>query len=48
LLIGIANINVWNRLNVPTRQIAGEWRKSAEAREWVEKKATEKQPALRT
>ena len=23
LLIAIATINVWNRLNVPTRQIAG-------------------------
>lgn len=25
LVIAIANINVWNRLNVATRQIAGEW-----------------------
>lgn len=31
-LIGsIALINVWNRLNVATRQVAGEWAKSAEA-----------------
>jgi AhpD family alkylhydroperoxidase len=37
LLLAIATINVWNRLNVSTRQIAGEWLKSAEAREWVEK-----------
>lgn len=37
LLLAIGTINVWNRLNVSTRQIAGEWRKSAEAREWVEK-----------
>jgi AhpD family alkylhydroperoxidase len=37
LLLGIATINVWNRLNVSTRQIAGEWLKSVEAREWVEK-----------
>ncbi|HEX9162727.1 MAG TPA: carboxymuconolactone decarboxylase family protein [Thermoanaerobaculia bacterium] len=25
LLIAIANINVWNRLNIATRQVAGEW-----------------------
>lgn len=37
LLLAIATINVWNRLNVSTRQIAGEWLKSAEAHEWVEK-----------
>jgi AhpD family alkylhydroperoxidase len=37
LLLTIAAINVWNRLNVPTRQIAGDWTKSAEAREWMEK-----------
>jgi AhpD family alkylhydroperoxidase len=36
LLIRIALINVWNRLNVPTRQVAGEWMKSAEAKKWVE------------
>lgn len=36
LLIRIALINVWNRLNVPTRQVAGDWMKSAEARKWVE------------
>ncbi len=36
-VIGIATINVWNRLNVTTRQVAGEWAKSAEARRWVEK-----------
>jgi AhpD family alkylhydroperoxidase len=36
LIIAIATINVWNRLNVTTRQVAGEWAKSAEARKWVE------------
>jgi hypothetical protein len=36
VLLAIATINVWNRLNVTTRQIAGEWMKSAEARKWVE------------
>lgn len=37
LILAIATINVWNRLNVSTRQIAGEWLRSAEARKWVEK-----------
>lgn len=36
LLLAIAQINVWNRLNVATRQIAGEWVKSTEAKKWVE------------
>jgi hypothetical protein len=35
LTIAIATINVWNRLNVVTRQVAGEWIKSAEAQEWM-------------
>lgn len=35
LVIAIATINVWNRLNVATRQIAGEWMKSPEAGEWL-------------
>jgi hypothetical protein len=25
LVLSIASINVWNRLNVSTRQITGEW-----------------------
>jgi AhpD family alkylhydroperoxidase len=36
LVLDIALINVWNRLNVTTRQVAGEWEKSPEARNWVE------------
>ena len=36
LILAIATINVWNRLNVTTRQVAGEWAKSADARRWVE------------
>jgi len=28
--------NVWNRLNVATKQVAGEWAKSAEAQKWNE------------
>jgi AhpD family alkylhydroperoxidase len=39
LLIAIATINVWNRLNVATRQVAGEWVKSAEARAWLESRS---------
>jgi AhpD family alkylhydroperoxidase len=31
LITSIALINTWNRLNVATRQVAGEWAKSAEA-----------------
>lgn len=37
LILSIAIINVWNRLNVSTRQVAGEWIKSREARQWVDK-----------
>src|SRR5438128_2394789 len=40
LIIAIATVNVWNRLNVTTRQVAGEWAKSAEARKWVESGAS--------
>jgi AhpD family alkylhydroperoxidase len=39
LVVGIATVNVWNRLNVSTRQVAGEWAKSAEAKQPVEKSA---------
>ncbi|WP_263416614.1 carboxymuconolactone decarboxylase family protein [Terriglobus albidus] len=35
LVLQIALINVWNRLNVTTRQIAGEWMKSEEAKKWA-------------
>jgi AhpD family alkylhydroperoxidase len=36
ILLSIAAINVWNRLNVATRQVAGEWLKSPEARKYAE------------
>src|SRR6201995_2228143 len=36
LVLDIAMVNLWNRLNVATRQVAGEWLKSAEAKAWVE------------
>jgi len=39
LLVTIATVNVWNRLNVATRQVAGEWFKSAEGKAHVEKVA---------
>jgi AhpD family alkylhydroperoxidase len=38
LLLAIGTINFWNRLNVATRQVAGEWAKSAEGSKWLEKK----------
>jgi AhpD family alkylhydroperoxidase len=37
LLVSVSAVNVWNRLNVATRQVAGEWAKSAEARQWLKK-----------
>jgi AhpD family alkylhydroperoxidase len=39
LTLAIATINVWNRLNVMTRQVAGEWMKSADTEKWVENAA---------
>jgi AhpD family alkylhydroperoxidase len=40
LIMAIAIINVWNRVNVSTKQVAGEWTKSEEARKWIESLAT--------
>ena len=40
LILAIAMINVWNRVNVSTKQVAGEWAKSEEARQWLENLAT--------
>jgi AhpD family alkylhydroperoxidase len=39
LTLSIALTNVWNRFNITTRQVAGEWLKSNEAKEWMEKQA---------
>jgi AhpD family alkylhydroperoxidase len=36
LILWIALANVWNRLNVTTRQVAGEWATSRQGRSWVE------------
>ena len=38
LMIGVTNL--FNRINVTIRQAAGEWPKSAEASEWVERAAS--------
>ena len=35
LILSISTTNVFNRLNVTTRQVAGEWIKSAAAAEWT-------------
>ncbi len=37
LVLNIALINFWNRVNAATRQVAGEWLKSTEAQQWTEK-----------
>ena len=36
LTLTIALTNLWNRLNITTRQVAGEWIKSSAAKEWME------------
>jgi AhpD family alkylhydroperoxidase len=36
LILNIALVNLWNRLNAATRQVAGDWAKSAEAQAWLE------------
>ncbi len=39
LMLAIAMVDVWYRVNVATRQVAGEWAKSEEARAWLESRA---------
>jgi alkylhydroperoxidase family enzyme len=39
LTLSIALTNVWNRVNVTTRQVAGEWLKSPAAAKWAEEHA---------
>jgi AhpD family alkylhydroperoxidase len=39
LTLSISLTNVWNRLNITTRQVAGEWLKSVAANEWAENHA---------
>jgi AhpD family alkylhydroperoxidase len=36
LTLSISLTNVWNRFNLTTRQVAGEWLKSNAAKEWME------------
>ncbi|HEY4380385.1 MAG TPA: carboxymuconolactone decarboxylase family protein [Acidobacteriaceae bacterium] len=38
LVLAIAMVNTWNRLNVATAQIAGEWAKSAAAKDVLEER----------
>jgi AhpD family alkylhydroperoxidase len=47
LVIVIANINTWNRLNVSTRQVAGEWMKSAEGKALLEKRQRDRELVAR-
>ena len=42
LVLSIGIINLWNRLNAATRQVAGEWLKSVEARAWLDKELAAK------
>lgn len=35
LVLAVATVNVWNRLNVATKQVAGEWMKTPEAKAWL-------------
>ena len=39
LTLSIALTNVWNRLNIATKQVAGEWAKSAEAPNWAKSRS---------
>ena len=39
IVLNIALTNLWNRLNVTTRQVAGEWMKSAEGKAWMKEHA---------
>ena len=39
LVLWISVTNVWNRVNVATKQVAGEWAKSAAAQKWMEEHA---------
>lgn len=39
LTLSIALANLFNRLNITTRQVAGEWVKSAAAQQWMESAA---------
>lgn len=40
LILSIGVINLFNRVNASTRQIAGEWAKSTEGQKWMEAQAS--------
>lgn len=42
LVLAIAMINSWNRVNVTTRQVAGEWMRSPEAKKFLDELAAVK------
>jgi alkylhydroperoxidase family enzyme len=39
LILWISMTNVWNRINVSTKQVAGEWAKSAAAQKWEQSRS---------
>jgi AhpD family alkylhydroperoxidase len=39
LVLNIAMVNMWNRLNITTRQVAGEWLKSTAKQSWSKEHA---------
>jgi AhpD family alkylhydroperoxidase len=39
LVLSIGLINIWNRLNVATRQVAGEWIQSPQGQAWLASRA---------
>jgi AhpD family alkylhydroperoxidase len=39
LVLSIALTNFWNRVNITTRQVAGEWVKSSEGKAWLKEHA---------
>ena len=39
IVLNIGLTNFWNRINVTTRQVAGEWVKSAEGKAWMKENA---------
>jgi AhpD family alkylhydroperoxidase len=45
LVLGISAVNVWNRLNVTTRQVAGEWAKSSDSQKRIESRDAAKNTA---
>ena len=40
LVLSIAMTNFWNRLNITTRQVAGEWMKSTEGKTWLKERTS--------